>query len=138
MKHKFINARNLSIALLIITLLMVGVFFVLNRKINNLHMATEHLQQSITEKGDVIEFRGALGDEWKGYIIVGSDGGVNVFFGGSEEDGPALVDAISKYSQVVDNWYLKEDEKGAYEYCREQGIAVSHVFLLQGVEEVTQ
>ena len=136
MKHKYLNTRNLGIALLVITLAMAAVFFVLNRKINNLHLATENLQRSILEKGDLIEFRGALGDEWKGYVIVGSDGGVNVFFGGSEDDGPALAEMLAKYGQVVDNWYLKKDEQGAYEYCRDQGIAVSHVFLLEGVEEV--
>lgn len=136
MKHKYLNARNLGIALLVVAVVMTCVFFVLNRKINNLHRATENLQRSIAEKGDVIEFRGALGDEWKGTVIVGSDGGVSVFFGGDAEDGPALAETIVKYSQTVDNWYLKEDETGAYEYCREQGIAVSHVFLMQGVEEV--
>ena len=136
MKHKYLNVRNLGIALLCFFVLMIGALFVLNRKINNLHDATQNLQQSVSNKGELIEFRGALGSEWKGYLIVGSDGGVSVFFGGDEKDGPALAELISQYTQTVDNWYLNEKEQGAYEYCRDKGVAVSHVYVMQGMEEV--
>lgn len=136
MKHKYLNVRNLGIALLCFFVLMMGALFVLNKKINNLHDATQNLQQSVTNKGELVEFRGALGTEWKGYLIVGSDGGVSVFFGGDEKDGPALSELILKYTQTVDNWYLSAEEQGAYEYCKDQGIAVSHVYIMQGMEEV--
>ena len=136
MKHKYLNVRNLGIALLCFFVLMMGALFVLNKKINNLHDATQNLQQSVSGKGELVEFRGALGTEWKGYLIVGSDGGVSVFFGGDEKDGPALAELIARYGQTVDSWYLNEEEQGAYEYCREQGVAVSHVYVMQGLKEV--
>lgn len=136
MKHKYLNSRNLGIALLMVLLLFTAVTFILNRKINNLHLATQNLQRSIEGKGEMVEFRGALGDEGKGYILVGGDGGISVLFGGDEADGPALYEEIAKYGQNVDNWYLKEGEQGAYEYCRQQGVSVSHVYVMQGMEEV--
>ncbi len=136
MKHKYLNVRNLAIILAAFVIVSACALFILNRKINNLHAATENLQQSIVKKGDVVEFRGALGDTCKGYVIVGSDGGLSVFFGGDEEDGPALAQLLAQYGQTVDAWYLKEGEDGAYLYCVEQGIAVDQVFRMQMSEEV--
>ncbi|MBR4169486.1 MAG: hypothetical protein IKR47_07155 [Lachnospiraceae bacterium] len=136
MKHKYLNVRNLAIVLVLFVIAATCALFVLNRKINNLHGATENLQQEIRKKGDVVEFRGALGDTCKGYIIVGSDGGLSVFFGGDEEDGPALLQQLAGYGREVDTWYLKEEEDGAYTYCVEQGISVDHVIRFTGMEEV--
>ncbi len=136
MKHRYLNARNIGIALIAFIVLSAAAFFVMNRKINNLHAATENLQKAISSKGELIEFKGALGKELKGYVIVGSDGGLSVFLGGTEEDGPALLEQLVKYGQTVDCWYLKENEQGAYEYCKGQGIVVEHVYLIKGIEEV--
>ncbi len=136
MKHKYLNVRNLGIAFLVFAVLSLLAVFLLNRKINNLHEATENLQRSISQKGDVVEFKGALGDTCKGYVVVGNDGGLSVFFGGEEEDGPALYALLLEYGQVIDAWYLKEGEDGAYTYCLEQGIAVDHVYTMQVTEEV--
>ncbi len=136
MKHKYLNVRNLGIAFVLFVIASACALFVLNRKINNLHAATENLQQSITKKGDVVEFRGALGDESKGYVVAGSDGGLSVFFGGDEEDGPALMELLAGYGRDVDAWYLKEGEDGAYQYCLSQGINVNHAYQMQGVEEI--
>ena len=104
--------KLLAIVLVLFVIAATCALFVLNRKINNLHGATENLQQEIRKKGDVVEFRGALGDTCKGYIIVGSDGGLSVFFGGDEEDGPALLQQLAGYGREVDTWYLKEEEDG--------------------------
>ncbi|MBO4902139.1 MAG: hypothetical protein J5518_05045 [Lachnospiraceae bacterium] len=136
MKHKYLNVRNLAIVFVLFAVLAAAALFVLNRKINNLHAATENLQRSIAEKGDLIEFRGKKGDVLKGYVLNGSDGGVSVVFGGDEEDGPALAELLGGLGNRVDSWYVKEGEDGALNYCRKQGIAVSHVYVLEGMREL--
>lgn len=135
MKHKYLNVRNLGIVFVIFALLSLCAIFVLNRKINNLHAATENLQKSISDKGELIEFRGAVGDTLKGYVTVGSEGGITVVFGGDEEDGEALYQLLTQYGGAVDSWYVKEDERGACTYCMEQGIAVEHIYVIHGMEE---
>lgn len=136
MKHKYLNVRNLGIALLLFFVIALSAIFVLNRKINNLHAATENLQKSISDKGELIEFTGAVGDDLKGYILKGSQGSLTVIFCGDKNDGPALCELLSGYGGAVDSWYLREDEQGAYEYCVKEGITVEHVYTVNGMEEV--
>ena len=136
MKNKYFNVRNISIAIVILAVGVAGALFILNRKINNLYAATVNLQKSIEEKGDFIEFRGADGEEVKGYVLVGNQG-VTVIFGGSRKDGEALYELISKYGDQVDSWYLRRDEEnGAYDYCSDQMLKVRHVYKIQGIDEV--
>ncbi len=136
MKQKILNVRNLGIAFLLFAVLAVGAIFVLNRKINNLHDVTASLQQNVDKRGEVVAFYGAHGDEVRGYILVGNDGGVSVIFGGDAADGPALTEVLGRYGSAVDAWYLKKGEEGIYDYCVTEGIKVDHVFTIQGLEEI--
>lgn len=136
MKHKILNVRNLGIAFLLFAVLAVAAIFVLNRKINNLHDATASLQQSFDKRGEVVAFYGAHGDEIRGYILVGNDGGLSVIFGGDAADGPALMEVLSRYGSAVDAWYLKKGEEGICDYCVTEGITVEHVYTIQGLEEI--
>ena len=137
MKHKILNVRNLSIALAVFVIIVIGAVFVLNRKINNLHEATLSLQDIIESKGEFIEFKGALGDTFRGYIVVDADDNVTVVFGGRYEDGEALLEVLSRYDKHVTSWYIMEDgEQGAFEYCRDNGVAIEHIYSVGGIEEI--
>jgi len=136
MKNKFLNVRNISIAIVVFALAVASALFILNRKINNLYNATVNLQKSVDEKGSFIEFRGADGEEVKGYVLV-NEGSVTVIFGGGREDGAALFELVTKYSDHVDSWYLKRDgDNGAYDYCDEQMLKARKVYKIQGIDEV--
>lgn len=137
MKHKILNVRNLSIAFIAFVIIAVGALFVLNRKINNLHQATVNLQNVIESKGEFIEFKGALGDTFRGYIVVDADKNVTVIFGGRYEDGEALMQVLSEYGNHVTSWYLEDEgEQGAFEYCRENGTEIDHIYTIEGIEEL--
>lgn len=137
MKHKILNVRNLSIALAVFVIIVIGAVFVLNKKINNLHEATLSLQDIIESKGEFIEFKGALGDAFRGYIVVDAEDNVTVVFGGRYEDGEALLEILSRYDKHVTSWYIMEDgEQGAFEYCRDNGVAIEHIYSVGGIEEL--
>ena len=51
-KHKIINARNLAIALGLVTVILLASIVVLNNKINTLYDATVNLQNEITQMKD--------------------------------------------------------------------------------------
>lgn len=137
MKHKILNVRNLSIAFAVFVIIVIGAVFVLNKKINNLHEATISLQDIIESKGEFIEFKGALGDTFRGYIVIDADDNVTVVFGGRYDDGEALLEVLSQYGKHVTSWYLEKDgEQGAFEYCRENGVAVDHIYSIGGIEEI--
>ena len=137
MKHKILNVRNLSIAFAAFAVIVLGAVFVLNQKINNLHNATISLQNIIEDKGEFIEFKGALGDSFKGYVVIDKDDNVTVIFGGNYDDGEALLDLLSKYDKKVTSWYLEKDgEQGAFEYCRENGVSIEHIYSIGGIEEI--
>lgn len=137
MKHKYLNVRNLGIAFIVFVIVVMGAVLVLNRKINNLHEATVNLQNVIEEKGEYIEFKGALGESSEGYIMVDADDNVTVMFGGAYEDGAALYEILAEYGNHVTSWYLKDDgEQGAFEYCRENGTVIDHIYTIGGIEEL--
>ena len=54
-KHKIINARNLTIALVLLAFILFASVFVLNNKINSLYDATVNLQNEITELTEINE-----------------------------------------------------------------------------------
>ena len=137
MKHKIINVRNLSIAFAAFVIVALVAIFVLNRKINNLHEATISLQDVIEQKGEFIEFKGAVGDSFKGYIVIDGDDNVTVVFGGTYNDGEALMEVLANYENHVTSWYLEKDgEQGAFEYCRENGTKIDHIYSIEGIEEM--
>lgn len=137
MKHKIINVRNLSIAFAAFVIVALVAIFVLNRKINNLHEATISLQDVIEQKGEFIEFKGAVGDSFKGYIVIDGDDNVTVVFGGTYNDGEALMEVLANYENHVTSWYLEKDgEQGAFEYCRENGTKIDHIYTIEGIEEL--
>ena len=47
--HKIINARTIAIALLVVTIILLGSVFIMNRKINNLYDTTVNLQKQVEE-----------------------------------------------------------------------------------------
>ena len=137
MKHKILNVRNLSIVFAAFVIVVIGAMFILNQKINNLHNATLSLQDIIESKGEFVEFRGVRGDAFRGYIVVDKDDNVTVIFGGKYEDGEALLDILSKYDKKVTSWYIEKDgEQGAFEYCRENGVSIGHIYSIGGIEEI--
>ncbi|MCR5356969.1 MAG: hypothetical protein K6E63_06140 [Lachnospiraceae bacterium] len=47
--HKFINARTVAAALLVVVIMLIASVFVMNRKINSLYETTVNLQQQVNE-----------------------------------------------------------------------------------------
>lgn len=130
-KHPVMNSRNVGIALIVCMILVFGAIFVLNRKINNLHNATQNLQKGMNEELSLYEFVPGESGEVKGYLMKLTDGRLVMIGGGEEEDGEALYDFITKYGDNVDTWYLYKSDKtedGAYKFCcDEKGIKTENV-----------
>jgi len=132
-KHRFINARNLAIAIGVIAVAMVGFVFVLNSKINTLHAATANLQRDLNSRCAMYEFTSENG-EVKGYLLEGSDGSRTFVGGGSAQDAQALSEFLQNHGTQLTNWYLygtDDSNKGAYDKCvRDLGISVKNVYVL--------
>lgn len=135
MKHKYINVKNLSIALLVLAVLSVGAILLLNRKINNLYEATVNLQSAVEGKGDFAKYSG-IDEDVKGYVIRSAEGAVTVIDGGGYDEGSGMLELITKYGSSVDTWYLLGDERGALDYCEEQGLKVNKIYHVDGIEEI--
>lgn len=135
MKHKYLNVRNLSIAILILAVLSIGAIVLLNRKINNLYEATVNLQNAVEDKGDFAEYIGA-DEAIKGYVLRSAEGTITVIDGGGYEEGSGMLELITKYGTAVDTWYLLGDESGALDYCVEQGLEVKKTYRVDGIEEI--
>lgn len=120
-KHPIVNSRNIGIALVLCMLMVLTAIFILNRKINSLHDATQNLQIAMEEKCSLYEFVPEAGGEVEGYVMKLTDGRLVVIDGGSKDNGALLYDFIAQYGNVIDTWYLNDkEESSAYEYCREK------------------
>lgn len=132
-KHKIINARNLAIAMGVLTLMLIAFVFILNNKINTLHAATANLQRDLSERTSIYEFVAPSGTV-EGYLIKGSDGSLTMIGGGSAENAQALAEFIGSYGNDLTNWYLyetDEDDMGAYASCiLEKGVTTQNVYVL--------
>ncbi len=112
-KHRIINARNLAIALGVLTAALIGVVFVLNSKINRLYDATVNLQDDLNSRCSIYEFIPA-GGETEGYLLRGSDGTLTFIGGGAAENADELETFIGRFGSEVERWYVySDDEEGA-------------------------
>jgi len=135
-KHPIINSRNIAIALLLCMVLMVTAIFILNRKINSLHAATQNLQLAMDEKCSLYEFVPEVGKGVEGYVMKLSDGRLVVIDGGSKENGSRFYDFIAQYGNVIDTWYVYENnEESAYDYCIEKTDLIINNSKTIGLEE---
>lgn len=136
-KHKILNIRNLSIALLILILIFAGSVYVLNSKINSLYDATVLLENAANDKASIHELKD--GNETVATIIISSDSDVTVIGGGDSTNGTNLHEMINKYSEgKVSKWYLFGDDdenRGAYDFCKDMGIDIQSTFIINGIEE---
>jgi hypothetical protein len=133
MKHKIINSVNIGIALIVVTLCFGGMILVLNRKINNLHMAAAGLEERVEKGLKTYEFIPEKSGQTEGFVTVESDGSLIVTGGGVAEYGDELYDFITEYGDSVDCWYLKgegEKDTGAFEVCRKRGLDIRSVYSL--------
>ncbi len=108
--HKMVNARNLAIALGVLTLALIGVVLFLNHKINMLYDATVNLQTDMNNRCSLYEF---VTDEGKveGYLIKGSDGSLSFVGGGSSENADEIELFITRYGTHISNWYVYGDDE---------------------------
>lgn len=132
-KHKIINARNLAIAMGILTVMLIAFVFILNNKINSLHDSTANLQRDLDSRCSMYEFTTNSG-KVEGYLMKGSDGSTTMIGGGSAENADALYSFLEEYGYSLTNWYLydgEEENVGAYLVCTtEKGISVDNVYVL--------
>ena len=138
-KHKILNIRNMTIAFAVFIIAFAAAVFVLNSKINSLHTATVGLQKSIDDKCGIYEFRADEEGDCAGFLLTMTDGSVCFYGGGPAGNGKALFEFIQRFGGNVDKWYLyseEEDDKGAYDYCIEQGLKVNNAYVMKGIEEV--
>ena len=137
-KHKILNMRNMAVAFLAFFILFMAAIFVLNSKINSLYEATILLENAANTKMTVDEHKDANGVV-DVTIMVSPDGNVTVIGGGEKTSGTEVYEMISKYADKVDKWYLYgEDNRGAYDFCIEQGIEVPETYILSGVEKLAE
>ena len=133
MKHKFINTRNLAIAVLALFVILAGTVFILNRKINNLYTATVSLQESMGDGVRVYEFIPEGEESAVAYVAKQTNGALIVIGGGPKEFGDQLFDFLESYGGAVDAWYLKgktPEDTGAYEACLNLGTKVGAVYYM--------
>lgn len=137
-KHKILNIRNMAIAFAALLVVFMATVFVLNNKINSLYDATLQLEKAANTKMTVTEVTDDDGSVIM-TLMVSPEGIVTAIGGGARENGDACYDAISKYTDNVDRWYVygdDEENKGAYRECKEKGITVDEVYLISGIERL--
>lgn len=137
-KHKILNIRNMAIAFAALTAVLLVSVFVLNRKINSLYDATVVLENAANTKMSVYEMPGADGNVVF-TLMVSPEGTITAVGGGDSINGTECLDFIRKYSEKIDKWYLygeDKDNKGAYDFCKDQGIKVSETYVISGVEKI--
>ena len=112
-KHKIINARNLAIAIALLTVALLALVFVLNSKINSLHDVTAALQEDMDKRCGLYEFAPADG-QTQGYLLKESDGTLTFIGGGPKENAEALKVFLAAYGDSITNWYVYgEDEENS-------------------------
>ncbi|MBR6159596.1 MAG: hypothetical protein IKQ40_04775, partial [Lachnospiraceae bacterium] len=112
-KHKIINARNLAIAIALLTVALLALVFVLNSKINSLHDVTVALQEDMDKRCGLYEFAPADG-QTQGYLLKESDGTLTFIGGGPKENAEALKVFLAAYGDSITNWYVYgEDEENS-------------------------
>ena len=136
-KHKILNIRNLTAVLAVLVLIFAGAVFVLNSKINSLYDATVLLENAANDKASIHELKD--GNSTVATLIISSDGDVTVIGGGDSSNGNNLHEMINKYSEgKVTKWYLlgdDEENRGAYNFCKDMGINISSTYVINGIEE---
>lgn len=136
-KHKIVNARNLAIALGLVSVLLIACVYILNNKINTLHDATANLQRDLSERCKIYEFTNSVG-EVEGYLIKGSDNKLTMIGGGEEANAEDLYDFLSDYGYEIKDWYLYDkdiDNIGAFAKCiNEKDVEVENVYFLNRVD----
>ncbi len=139
-KHRIINARNLAIALGIVTFVLIAAVFVLNNKINKLYDATVNLQSDLGSRCSVYEFIPDSGAS-EGYLLRASDGTLTFVGGGAAANADALKDFLEKYGSDVEKWYAygqDEAENGAMRQLIKSGqVSVGRSFVIE-TKEITQ
>jgi len=134
-KHRILNMRNMAIAFVLLFLVFIASIYVLNNKINSLYDATVLLENAANTKMTVDEHRNANG-EVDVTVMVSPEGSVTVVGGGETASGTEVYEMISKYSDKVDKWYIYGDEdRGAYDFCKDQGIEVVNAYIVTCAEE---
>jgi len=131
-KHRIVNARNLAIALGVLSIVLIAFAYVLNNKINSLYDATVNIQSEINSNCRSYEYR--PGDAIEGYLIKNSDGTITFIGGGGEENMDSLYNFITTYGNKVDSWYLYGDDEansGAYNKCVDfKKLPVENVYII--------
>ena len=137
-KHKILNIRNMAIAFVALFVLFAATVFVLNSKINSLYGATVALEEAANTKMSVYELNGADGNVLL-TMMISPDGTVTAIDGGGREEAESCEDFIRKYTDKIDKWYIYSEEskdKGARDYCDENGIDIVETFVVSGVEKI--
>lgn len=137
-KHKILNMRNMAIAFVVMIVVFVAAIFVLNSKINSLYDATVLLENAAKSKMTVYEMKDANGSVSL-TLMVSPDGTVTAYGGGDKTNGTESYDFISKNVEKVDKWYLYGDDeanRGAYDFCVNEGIEVSETYVISGIKEL--
>ncbi len=139
-KHKIINARNLAIALGVLTLALICTVFVLNNKINRLYDATVNLQNDMNNRCSIYEFTDDEGNR-AGYLVKGSDGQITFVGGGGKENAATLEAFFERYGTTVTQWYAYDKDEAASGAMRDlmdaAKVNVEKVYVIDR-EEITE
>ena len=136
--HKYINARTVAVALVVVVIAMAGCIYIMNNKINSLYNTTVNLQTQVNDNCTIHEFIPEESGAVEAYLLVQSDGSVVVFDGGNEDYVEGLYDFVTEYGKTVTSWYVNGNSQGdmaGVDYCKDKGLEVKKLYVLN-VDEV--